>query len=146
MLINITLMLAAFVILGKSVALKTFLGSTLTTVFIGLLECIVAIETPLILNPLLCAILGSFLIACGSALLFYVDSSSGGTDIIAMIIKHFSNCNIGKALLVTDVIIVIVGACISSPLVAAASIIGLLIKTFGIDIIISLIQKATTST
>ena len=41
--------------------------------------------------------------ALGSAILFNIGSSSGGTDIIAMILKKYSSFDIGKALLVTDI-------------------------------------------
>lgn len=141
MLINISLMLLALFILGKSMAAKTFIGSTLTTLFIGILEHMVPQQTPLISNSILSALIGASAVAIGSAILFYVDSSSGGTDIIALIIQKYSSFPIGKALLVTDILIVIVGACISQPLIAVASVIGLIIKTFGIDIVIGAVNK-----
>ena len=37
--------------------------------------------------------------------MFYCNSSSGGTDVIALIVRKFSNINIGKALLITDILI-----------------------------------------
>ena len=41
----------------------------------------------------------------GAAILFNLGSSTGGTDIIAMILKRKTNINIGQALLVTDIIL-----------------------------------------
>lgn len=143
MIINITLMLLALVILGKGMAVKTFLGSTLTTCFIGLLDRYVPSGLILISNPLLSAVVGASLVAAGSALLFLVDSSSGGTDIIALIIQKYSSIHIGKALLAADVLIVLVGAWISEPVIAVSSVAGLLIKTFGIDWVIGWIRKET---
>lgn len=139
--INITLMLLAVVLLGKGMAVKTFLGSTFTTVFIGMLDKAFSGTVPLISNPILSGVIGASVVAVGSALLFSVDSSSGGTDIIALIIRKYSDIHIGRALLVADVAIVIMGACISPLAVAAASAIGLLIKTFGIDFLILSVQK-----
>lgn len=141
MIINISLMILAVVILGKGMALKTFLGSTLTTCFIGLLDRYTPSDLVLIPNPLLSAVVGASVVAAGSALLFLVDSSSGGTDIIALIIQKYSSIHIGKALLAADVLIVIVGAWISAPIIAVSSVVGLLIKTFGIDWIIGWIRK-----
>lgn len=143
--INIGLMLLAVILLGKGMAVKTFLGSTFTTVFIGLLDKFFSDTGPLIANPVLSAVIGASVVAAGSALLFYVDSSSGGTDIIALIIRKYSDIHIGRALLAADVAIVVVGACISEPLIAVASVIGLLIKTFGIDFIIAVIRKTRKS-
>ena len=45
------------------------------------------------------------LTAVGSAILFNLDASTGGTDIVAMIIKKYSSLNIGTALLVSDAVI-----------------------------------------
>lgn len=72
--------------------------------------------------------------------MFYVDSSSGGTDVIALIIKRFFNINIGKALLITDILIVIVGGILSGITIFISSFLGLFVKTFGIDFIISYIK------
>lgn len=74
--------------------------------------------------------------------MFYVDSSSGGTDIIALIIRKYSAIEIGKVLLITDVLIVVVGGVLSGLTIAIASFIGLLIKTLGIDLVIHLIRRA----
>ena len=87
------------------------------------------------------AIIGASIIAVASGIMFYIDSSSGGTDIIALIVRKYSKLDIGKALLVTDVLIVIVGGILSGLTIAVCSFIGLLIKTLGIDLIISLIKK-----
>ena len=45
----------------------------------------------------------------GSAVLFNIGASSGGTDIIAMIMKKYTSTDIGKALLITDFIITLAG-------------------------------------
>lgn len=139
--INIALMVLAVVLLGKGMAVKTFLGSTFTTVFIGMLDKAFNGTGPMIGNPILSAVIGASIVAAGSALLFSIDSSSGGTDILALIIQKYSDIHIGRALLIADVAIVLIGACISSPMIAIASVVGLLIKTFGIDWIIAAARK-----
>ena len=136
-IINFSLLIAAFVVLGKEMAVKTFVGSTLTTVFIGIFDN----STILISNIYISAFVGAAIIALASGIMFYVKSSSGGTDIIALIVKKYSNINIGKSLLITDFLIVIVGGIVSGYTVLASSFIGLLIKTFGIDFVIEVINK-----
>ncbi len=140
--INILLIVLAFVFLGKSMALKTLVGSVLTTVFVGAFEELFTFTEPVVGGMLLSSVIGASLIALASGIMFYVDSSSGGTDIIALIIKKFSNLKIGKALLVTDVLIVIVGGALSGITLLVASFVGLLIKTLGIDAIIAVIKKS----
>ena len=80
--------------------------------------------------------IGAALIALASGVMFYVKSSSGGTDIIALIVQKYSNINIGRALLITDFLIVIVGGIVSGYIILVSSFIGLIIKTFGIDYVI----------
>ena len=140
-IINVTLMLAAVVTLGKSMAGKTMLGSIFTTLFVGALDSICNGHTPLVENVFISAILGAMIVAVGSTILFAVDSSSGGTDIIALIIKKYSRISIGKALLMADILIVVMGILSFHWTVAVASVVGLLIKTFGIDLLIHWYNK-----
>ena len=139
--INAVLLLLALLILGKSMALKTFVGSMATTVLVSVFETFFALKQPPISIPLLSAIVGAGIIAIASGIMFYIDSSSGGTDIIALIIKKFSSIDIGKALLLTDVLIVVVGGVLSGWTIAIASFAGLLIKTLGIDFVIKKIKQ-----
>lgn len=133
MVINFSLLILALMLLGKSMALKTFVGSTLTTVFIGFAEKTFQSVVPVISSCFLSAVLGAMIIALASAMMFYFDASSGGTDIIALVIKKYFKINIGKALLYTDFLIVIAGGFLSGYKIATYSLLGLLIKTFGID-------------
>ena len=139
---NLLLVLLAFFVLGRDMAVKTLVGSTLTAIFIGALEAPLTFESPLITNCYLSAFIGAALIAIASGIMFYVDSSSGGTDIIALIVKKFTPLEIGKALLVTDFIIVVVGGVLSGWVIAVSSFVGFLVKTLGIDAVIHLIKKS----
>jgi len=141
LILNFALILLAFIVLGKDMAIKTLVGSILTTVFIGILEKLIVLKFPLVSNIYLSAFIGALIIAVASGIMFYVDSSSGGTDIVALIIKKFFHINIGKALLITDVLIVIIGGILSGAVLLVSSFIGLLVKTLGIDLVISIISK-----
>ena len=141
MAINFLLIILAFIILGKQMAIKTMVGSVLTTIFIGAFEKVFVFEKPLITNTYISAIIGAVFIAVSSGIMFFVDSSSGGTDIIALVIKKFSNIKIGRALLITDILIVIIGGFLSNTEILLSSLLGLIIKTTGIDLFISLIKK-----
>ncbi len=141
MVINFSLVLLAFAILGKDMAAKTLIGSTLTAVFIGLFEKLLSFSQPVIKSAFLSSLIGAAVIALASAVMFYVDSSSGGTDIIALIVKKYSSIDIGKSLLITDILIVIIGGLLSGIYIFICSFLGLLIKTLGIDFTILLIKK-----
>lgn len=139
--INAFLIVLAFVLLGKEMGIKTLIGSILTTAFIGVLEPVLTFGAAIISDPYLSATIGAVIIAVASGIMFYVDSSSGGTDVIALIIKKYTRFKIGKALLITDIAIVIVGGILSGSTIFFSSLLGLIIKTFGIDIVISYIKK-----
>ena len=141
MIINFSLIIIAFLVLGKSTGLKTLVGSFLTTVFVGVFEKILQFKEPVIQNQYISAIIGAVIIAIASGIMFYVGSSSGGTDVIALIIQKFSSINIGKALLITDILIVIVGGILSNFAMLISSFIGLLVKTLGVDFVIAMIKK-----
>lgn len=141
MVINSFLIVLAFVVLGREMGTRTLVGSVLTTLFIGLLEGILALNQPIVANPFLSAAVGASVIALASGIMFYVDSSSGGTDVIALIIKKYSDIQIGRALLVTDVLIVIAGGLLSGMAIFCGSFLGLLIKTLGIDLVIGWVRK-----
>ena len=140
--INIALILLAFLLLGKDMAIKTLVGSVLTTIFIGGLEKPLALSSPLIGNKLISALVGAAIIAIASGIMFYVDSSSGGTDIIALIVKKYSRIKIGKALLVTDILIVLGGGLLSGFRILVIFTAGFLVKVLGIDLVIQIIEKS----
>ena len=140
--INIALILLAFLLLGKDMAIKTLVGSVLTTIFIGGLEKPLALPSPLIESKLLSALIGAAIIAVASGIMFYVDSSSGGTDIIALIVKKYSRIKIGKALLVTDILIVLGGGLLSGFEILVIFTAGFLVKVLGIDLVIQIIEKS----
>ena len=119
------------------------MNSLFTTFFIGVAEKIFGQDIMLVSNICISSVIGGAVIAFASAIMFYVDSSSGGTDIIALIVQKYSSIDIGKSLLLTDFLIVIAGGILSGYIVAISSFLGLLIKTLGIDVVIDTIKKHT---
>jgi uncharacterized membrane-anchored protein YitT (DUF2179 family) len=99
------------------------------------------LDGPIISNNFLSAIVGSSIIALASSILFFVGSSSGGTDIIALIVQKFIKIDIGKAMIISDVLIVIVGGAVSGLSIALSSVVGFLVKTIGIDLIIGFMRR-----
>ena len=71
--------------------------------------------------------------ALGSAILFNIGSSSGGTDIIAMILKKFTSVDIGRALVCSDVAITVAGFFIFDIKTGLYSCFGLIIRSFLVD-------------
>ena len=142
-IINFSLIFLAFAVLGISMGIRTIAGSALTAAFIGIFERLFSIESAPVSNPFLSTLIGAVIIAIASGIMFYVKSNSGGTDILALIVQKFSGIQIGRALLVTDILIVIIGGIISGWTIFFSSSLGLLVKALGIDLVIRLIKKFT---
>ena len=96
-----------------------------------------ALDGPVIANPFLSSAIGAAIIALASGIMFYCNASSGGTDIIALIVQKYRKIHIGKALLLTDILIMLFGGFLLGSKILLASFIGLLIKGFGVDFVIA---------
>ena len=139
-IINFSLLVAAFVVLGKDMAIKTFVGSTLTTAFVGVFEKIFYNSTILVSNIYVSAVLGASLIAIASGIMFYVKSSSGGTDIIALILAKRVHVSVAVGLIIADVITVLVGGFLE-PSVMLPSVVGFAVKVGGVEIFTRLARR-----
>ena len=85
---NIILLVVGLIFLGKSFAITTGYASVLLSLELMLLEKFVPIDGPLSDQPMLDLVFAIALPAIASALLFNVGASSGGTDVIALIVQH----------------------------------------------------------
>ena len=130
---NMSLLVIGFIVLGKKFAAKTAYCSILLSVALSLMERIWPMAHPLTDQPMLELCFAIALPSLGSAVLFNIGSSSGGTDIIAMILKKYSSFDIGRALLVTDVLITVAGCFMFDIKTGLYSFLGLAIRSFMID-------------
>jgi len=87
-------------------------------------------------QPLLELVFSFMLLAVCSAIFFFMDASSGGTDIIALILKKYTNVSIGMALLLVDFAVVVISFFVYNPTVGLFSFAGFLAKSFFIDSVI----------
>ncbi|NLB90694.1 MAG: YitT family protein, partial [Clostridiales bacterium] len=136
MLINNGLLIVGFLVFGKNFGVRTAYASLLFSATIWLLEKLVPIQTPLTTQPLLELVFSVTLPAVGSAILFNLEASSGGTDIVAMILKKYTSLNIGVALLIGDFFITIASALTFGIEIGMFSLLGLLIKSMVLDMVL----------
>lgn len=131
--INIALLLLGLVLLGKEFGFKTFYVTIAFSGMLKAMECLWPMTEPLTNQPFMELLFGVFLPAWGSAMLFNIDSSTGGTDIIAMVVKKYFKCHIGKALLAVDFFITIMTFVAFGPTTGLFSILGLIIRSYAVD-------------
>lgn len=130
---NMALMILGFLVLGSSFGLQTGYVSVLLSVALSALEKIYPMTHPLTDQPILELIFAIALPSIASAILFNVGASSGGTDVIAMIVKKYSSFNIGNALLLTDILITFGAFFAFGIKTGLYSVAGLAIRSFMID-------------
>lgn len=123
---NILLLIIGFIILGRDFAAKTAYSTILLSVSLSLLERIFPMSKPLTDEPLLELVFAILLPALGSAVLFNIGASSGGTDVIAMILKKYTSVNIGRGLLFSDILFTAAGFFVFDVKTGLYSMLGLL--------------------
>ena len=131
--VNILLLIIGWIVLGKSFAEKTAYSTILLSVSLSLLERIYHMSHPLTNEPLLELIFAILLPALGSAILFNIGASSGGTDVIAMILKKYTSVDIGKGLMISDLIFTLAGFLVFNVKTGLYSLFGLIMRSALID-------------
>jgi len=139
-IINQVLLLIGFLIFGKSFGIRTAYASLVLSAATWGLEYICPMSAPMTSEPLLELIFSVAFPAIGSAILFNMQASSGGTDIVAMLLRKYTNLNIGRALLAVDFFIT-VAACFAFGMETGLfSILGLALKSVMVDMVLENIK------
>ena len=133
LVMSMVLLLVGLVILGKKFAAKTAYCSILLSFALSAMERMFPMDGALTEQPMLELCFAIALPAHGSAILFNIGASSGGTDIIAMILKKYSSFDIGRALMISDAVITAAGFFIFDIETGLYSVLGLAIRSFMID-------------
>ena len=103
--INGVLLLLSIKMLGFKFSIKTIVNVVILTFLLSVFQTI--IKEPLVKGePFMSCILGGVMCGLGLGLVFNFKGSTGGTDIIALIINKYHNISIGKGLLICDLLII----------------------------------------
>jgi len=109
LILNIPLTIIGIKVLGPRFGVKTVIGFILASVFMDLLSMIWG-DYPLVPDDvLLSSIFGGVLIGFGLGLIFKSKATSGGSDIVAMILAKHTSLPLGQLLIYVDSVIVLVG-------------------------------------
>ncbi len=132
-ILNFTLMVLGFLFLGKQNGIKTVYCSMFYSAITYILEVSVPITNPLTNQPFLELVYAMLLTSIGSALIFNSDASSGGTDIVALILKKYTSVDVGKALLIVDFVVAAGAFIVFDIKTGLFSLLGLFAKAFIVD-------------
>ena len=108
--INLILLLIALKVLGKGFGMKTVYAIIIASVFYEVLPNLISdvfIQEIAISNgKLLCAIFGGVCAGLGIGISFSQGGSTGGTDIVALMIVKYRNISAGRVILLLDIFII----------------------------------------
>lgn len=135
-IINQTLLLIGFLVFGRSFGIRTAYVSLLMSGVIWGLEYVFPMSAPLTTQPLLELVFAVSFPAVGSAILFNMQASSGGTDIVAMLLKKKTNINIGDCLLLVDFTITLLAGVAFGIETGLFSLLGLALKSVIVDLVL----------
>lgn len=102
--INVVLILIALKILGTGFGIKTIYGVVLSAITLTVLQPL--IPAAVVQEKFMSAIIGGMLCGTGLGIIFTQGGSTGGTDIIAMVVTKYRNISPGRVILLCDVIII----------------------------------------
>lgn len=108
-ILNAVLFVLGFAMIGSKFGAKTVYASFLLSIVMWFIE---EFLNPFSLTQdiMMAVIIGSLLSAVGMAIVFNCDASTGGTDIIAVILKKFFHIEVGRSLLIVDFVITFLAA------------------------------------
>ena len=154
LVINVILLVIGVIVLGKECGGLTIYCSLAFSIETWILEQLCPLSAPLTSFPLLELVYAVLLTGIGSAIVFKCKASSGGTDIVALILKKYTSMNVGTALLCTDFLIAAAtfikwnadGSIGFNPQTGLFTMLGLFAKVFVVDDIIDSINMCKAFT
>ena len=133
LILNILLLGVGVIFLGRGFGLRTAYSAVVSSVLTYVFERVVPMTAPMTSQPVLELMFAVGLPAFGSAILFHVNASSGGTDIIAMLVKKYSHMHIGLALGIADLVVALAACFTFGMETGLFSLFGLFLKSYMVD-------------
>ena len=109
--INVVLLIAALFLLGRSFGAKSVYAIILASIGLNVFQTVIPqdiVQTLAIDNgKLMCVIIGGIMAGVGIGITISQGGSTGGTDIIALIVNKYRNVSPGRMILSLDVVIIL---------------------------------------
>lgn len=140
-LINLVFLALGFLLLDRGFGLRTVYCTLLYSGLVQVLEWLCPMDAPLTGELMLELFFAVILPALGSAILFNLNSSTGGTDIAAMILKKYTGLDVGNALLLSDVLIAAAALFLFGITAGLCSLLGLVLKSVLVDSVIESLNR-----
>ena len=136
-IINLFLLVLAYFLIGKEFGIKTFYTALILSPWLYVLETFFPVHESLMKDPwfdLLCFVL---ILSAVQAILFHINASTGGLDIIAKIVNKYLHFDLGTSVTIAGAIICCTAFAINDFRLVAIGLIGTWINGLVVDHFIS---------
>lgn len=132
-IVNIILFILGFLVIGNKFGVKTVLASLGLSAMVWLFQIFMPVSQPIVKDSFLQLIVAVLLYGSGVGIVLNHYASTGGSDIISMIIQKYTGADLGKGCLLTDFTITAFMGLMYGGETALYSLVGVIINGLVID-------------
>ena len=133
MILNVVLLLIGFITCGKEFGMKTVYTSIALPVFIGIFERIFPNIESLTNSQELDVLCYVLVVSVGLSILFNMNASSGGLDIVAKIMNKYLHIELGRAMSLSGMCVALSAALVYDKKTVVLSILGTYFNGIVVD-------------
>ncbi|EQB86016.1 uncharacterized membrane-anchored protein YitT (DUF2179 family) [Clostridium punense] len=133
LVLNVILFIIGFIFIGSGFGIKTIYSSLMLSFMISMMEELFPMAGPITNDIFINLIFGILVGAIGMAIVFNQNASTGGTDIVAKILNKYVHLEIGKGLLLADLLVTLLAIAAFGATVGMYSLLGVIINGFTVD-------------
>jgi uncharacterized membrane-anchored protein YitT (DUF2179 family) len=133
LVLNVILFIIGFIFIGSGFGVKTIYSSLMLSFLISMMEVLFPLEGPITQDIFINLIFGILVGAIGMAIVFNQNASTGGTDIVAKIFNKYMHLDIGKGLLLADLLVTLLAIAAFGATVGMYSLLGVILNGFIVD-------------
>ncbi|HOJ37471.1 MAG TPA: YitT family protein [Ignavibacteriales bacterium] len=140
-IMDMILLIISIRILSVHFAIKTFYISTVMSFFLGLFQYLV--KEPIVQDNFLATVIGASLMGAGVGLCIHEGGSTGGTDVIGLIISKYKNIKTATIFLYIDAIIIALSYFVIRDVEKLVyGYVALAIGTYALDLVLEGFQQS----
>ena len=133
MVLNVALLIAGFLLCGHEFGFKTVYTSILLPVFIGFFELVFPQNASISGDAVLDVACYIFTVSIGLSILFNMNASSGGLDIVAKILNRYLHMDLGKAMSMSGMLVALSSAFVYDKKTVVLSVLGTYLNGIVLD-------------
>ncbi len=133
MMLNVILLIVGFLLCGHEFGFKTVYTSILLPVFIGLFEFLFPDNGSISGDAVLDVACYIFVVSIGLSILFNMNASSGGLDIVAKILNQYLHMDLGRAMSLSGMLIALSSALVYDKKTVVLSVLGTYLNGIVLD-------------